>query len=76
MDGGYDMMQNTIYAIAASGCALAIVNAILWFGQWMSERSWKFIGASTLRWCLLRMWLNLGMALVFAAAAWWAERPN
>jgi len=68
------MDANTLYAMGVGGCGLACVNAMLWLVQWMSERRYQFIGKDTRRWCLHRMWLNLGLAVVFAAsgvAGWW-----
>lgn len=69
------MNANDLYAMGIGGCAIAFVNAMLWLGQWASERRWRFVSSDTRRaWCLHRMWLNFLLALVFAAAAaagWW-----
>ena len=70
------MNANNLYLMGIGGCALAGVNAMLWFGQWMSERRYQFISADTRKWCLHRMWLNIAIAAVFAivgiAGWWWA----
>ena len=68
------MNANTLYGIGVIGCTMACLNVVFWFAAWMSERQWKFTGTGVRRWCAQRVWVNLGVAAVFATAGvagWW-----
>lgn len=61
------MPETKLATIGFACCALAVINAGMWALQYRSERRWKFIGAETAKWCAKRMWLNVLLAMLFAA---------
>lgn len=67
--------MSNLFVTGVAGMALTIINALFWLIQGLSERQYRFIGdggADSFK----RMWLNIGLAILFAVAtcaAWFME---